>query len=902
MIEQEKPNRSLRTARTRRAARRFTSGLEILEPRVLLSASTGGANALLAEALLPNEAQSSTISFSDLWHLSNTGQSIQGQTGTAGADIGAPAAWNLSTGTRSVVVAVLDSGIDLTHPDLASNIYTKPADINTGFANDIHGWNFVDNNNNVQDTDPSGHGTLVAGVIGAMANNHLGVVGINWNVSILPVKILDTSGSADPANIISGINYVIGLKQAGVDVVAINASFASVSALDPAAGITSRLLDAIHRAGDNGILFVNAAGNEAANINALAALPGWSGLSNVLTVAATDNRDQLASYSNYGNQVVTLGAPGTNITTTYPGGLYYYASGTSLAAPMVAGAVGLLAAFSPTANAAQIRAAILGSVDADPALAGKTITGGRLDVYKALETLVGDVAPIGSFDGASNQLLAGWAFDANNGVLPVSVTLTANGHTLATLTADQTRSDLTSYLGSAAHGWTYSLANVPDGTYTIQAFAQDAAPSFLSVGAPVPLGTRTVTVRHTPIGAMNVNNLNVLNHSMIVGWVADPDTPQTPAYFRIDLDGQAGTTLLASENRPDLAFLGGTNHGFMLPNPGLTSGYHRFDLWGFDTTSGAAKLLASQTLMYNAAPIGYVDALSAQIIYGWTYDNGALNGTAEVIVRIDNVVFATMAATLPRPDLTGYLGSANHGFRVDLPALTAGQHAVSVSFIDSTSGAETLARTATLGSANAGGNHRPIGTIDVANAAYAFGWLYDADVAGGAVRGELLIDGTTTLALTANQRRADLGSYLGSSDHGYYIPLNLANTRHRIQLYALDPQLGNARTLVQTILIGPQPMGHFDLLSNQQLYGWAFLTNDYGQTAQVRLDVDSLAGPLYAADQTRNDLVAWIGSANHGYSITAPPLSAGTHTLTFKVLDPVARVFITIGSTQLTYP
>ena len=290
------------------------------------------------DAAVPNDTQ-----FSQQWALDNTGQNG----GTAGDDIDATQAWNITTGSRNVVVAVIDSGVDYTDPDLAANIWTNPNAGQDGFSGDLHGYNFVDNNGDPM--DDNGHGTFVAGEIGAVGNNGVGVTGVNWNVTIMPLKFLDANGDGYTSDAIRAINYAMMERtEYGVNVRVINASWSS-SQSDP--GLNA----AIQAAGNAGILFVAAAGNSASNNDVTPQYPANSGLANVVSVAASDSNDQLAAFSNYGANTVNLAAPGVDIYGTLPGGKYGYLSGTSMAAPEVAGVAALAWAADPNATVAQVR-------------------------------------------------------------------------------------------------------------------------------------------------------------------------------------------------------------------------------------------------------------------------------------------------------------------------------------------------------------------------------------------------------------------------------------------------------------------------------------------------------------------------------------------------------------------
>ena len=318
-------------------------------------------------------------SFGALYALRNTGQSVGGQRGVPGADIGATAAWDVTTGSRGVVVAVTDGGVDATHPDLAANAWSNPGGVG-GCPAGTHGFDVV--NRDCDPDDDGDHGTHVAGTVGAVGDNGRGVTGVAWQTSIMSVKFLDASGDGSTADAITAIDRVIAAKAAGVDVRVLNASWGGP-------GYSQALYAAVARARDAGILVVAAAGNGDAfgngvNTDTAGSYPASFDLPNVVSVAATDNRDQLARFSDYGARTVDLAAPGVRILSTLPGGGYGYESGTSMAAPQVSGAAALLLANQRTLSTAPLKARLLGSVDPLPALAGRTVSGGRLDVCTAL--------------------------------------------------------------------------------------------------------------------------------------------------------------------------------------------------------------------------------------------------------------------------------------------------------------------------------------------------------------------------------------------------------------------------------------------------------------------------------------------------------------------------------------
>lgn len=288
------------------------------------------------------------------------------------------AAWNVSTGS-GVVVAVLDSGTTLTHPDLYDNIWINTEDTagdgidndGNGFIDDINGWNFVSGNANITDTD--GHGTHVTGIIGAVRNNSSGGVGTAPGVQILPVKVISGS-TGSTANIVSAINYVIGLKSHGVKVAVINMSLGYYSE-DTAVGT------AIENAGKAEIVVVASAGNNGSNNDTKSHYPsGYNSLDNLISVASIDQNAQLASNSNYGRTTVDLAAPGVSIYSTTKNGAYGLMSGTSMAAPFVSAAAAILAANNPALSPAEIKTQIINSAEPLANLSGKVVSGGRLNL------------------------------------------------------------------------------------------------------------------------------------------------------------------------------------------------------------------------------------------------------------------------------------------------------------------------------------------------------------------------------------------------------------------------------------------------------------------------------------------------------------------------------------------
>lgn len=295
--------------------------------------------------------------FSELWGMHNLGQNE----GTADADIDAPEAWGITTGSRSVVVGVVDTGVDYSHPDLAANMWTNTREIpgngidddRNGVIDDVYGFNALNGTGDIY--DDNGHGTHCAGTIAAVGNNALGVVGVNWRASILPIKFLDANGSGTTQGAIKAIEYAVALKRSGVNIKVLNNSWGG-------GGFSQGLLDAIKAANDAGILFVAAAGNSSNNNDETPSYPASYSVPNVLSVAAIDKNGNLAWFSNYGANSVDLAAPGVNILSTSPGGGYRTLSGTSMATPHVSGIAALLSSRESRLNGSAIRSRLLSTV------------------------------------------------------------------------------------------------------------------------------------------------------------------------------------------------------------------------------------------------------------------------------------------------------------------------------------------------------------------------------------------------------------------------------------------------------------------------------------------------------------------------------------------------------------
>jgi subtilisin family serine protease len=434
----------------------------------------------------------------ELWGLHNVG--IYG--GTPGADIKAADAWDIRTSAANVIVALVDSGVRLTHQDIAPNLWRNPREIpgngidddGNGVIDDVHGFNaWLENGN---PTDDLGHGTHVAGTIGAVGNNSVGVVGVAWKVQLMVTKFTDPTGNGTISDAIECIDYV---RRMGAHV--INASWGATW-FDSTA-----LRDAIASARDAGIIFVTVSANgHGSNNDTTPVYPGGYELDNIVVATATDRNDQLAFFANYGPKTVDLGAPGYNIFSAWIGSDtdYQYYDGGSMATAHVSGAIALVRAHFPGEDYRKIIQRVLNGTDPLPSLAGKTVTGGRLNLFKALG---GSVAPPAVAVAATD------AAAAESGSDPAVFTFTRSGATTAPLRI------LYSIGGTATNGGDYqSLA----GAVTIPVGAASATVMAQPLDDTQFEENETVTLTLTPDGTY------VVSTASATATIADNDRPPEP--------------------------------------------------------------------------------------------------------------------------------------------------------------------------------------------------------------------------------------------------------------------------------------------------------------------------------------------------------------------------------------
>jgi subtilisin family serine protease len=507
---------------TARSLAKTLDGVAYAEPNYLVT--TG--------VTFPNDP-----SFADLWGLHNLGQNG----GTPDADIDAPEAWDFVTGSPGVVVAVLDTGIAYTHPDLTANMFRNEAeciangvddDLN-GYIDDCHGIDTANGDSNPLDDNQ--HGTHVAGSIGATGNNGVGVAGVNWQVKLMPCKFLGANGVGDTADAITCLEYVAAMKDRAVNpvnVIATNNSWGGIE-------FSQALYDAVEVQRQKGILFIAAAGNGGDdNVgddnDTTPDYPAALDLPNVIAVAATTRNDGRPSFSNYGRRTVQLGAPGSEILSTGLANGYATLNGTSMASPHVAGVAALLEAQNPSRDWRAIRNLILSGGDTTGAMTGVTVTGKRLNAFGSVNCSGATVfsrlkpfADIVSTTTGSPITVSALNIECAAGRGNVAVTISGGG--TLTLVDDGVAPD------QAAGDGIYSGSYTPSAAGTRVLTFPDSTTITVHGLSPTSYAVQSTAFIYRTIGGTNLG-------------LSDDTSAAVAAPFPINFGGSAFNTLYVSSN------------------------------------------------------------------------------------------------------------------------------------------------------------------------------------------------------------------------------------------------------------------------------------------------------------------------------------------------------------------
>jgi subtilisin family serine protease len=595
--------------------------------------------------------------------------------------ISAPSAWDISTGSAANVVGVVDTGIDYNHPDLAANVWSAPSAFTVTISgNSItcptgsHGFNAI--TNTCDPMDDNNHGTHVSGTIGAVGNNNAGVAGVNWAGSIMGLKFLSASGSGYTSDAIEAIEFAIQAKQAfgaGANVMVLSNSWGG-------GGYSQSLLNEINKANTAGMLFVAAAGNSAANNDRTANYPSNYNAPNVVAVAATDSNDRLASFSNYGATTVDLGAPGVGIVSTIPGGNYASYSGTSMATPHVSGAAALVLSKC-TLDTAGLKADILNNVDPVSSLAGKTLTGGRLDVNKAIRACIAPTtsttttliaSPTSSTYGDPVTFTATVTPSGGSGTPTGTVTFYDGGsslgaRTLSGGTASLTTSALSggshsitatyggdsSFSGSTSQSPSYMVAQAPTSTsltstLTNSQFGQTVTfTATVSSSTTTPAGTVTFLDGSTALGTGTLNSgsasfststLAVGSHSITATYDGNSNY-QASTSNSISLSVSKATSTTSLSSSPNPSTVGQSVTFTATVSPAAATGLVTFS--DGSTTLGSANLISGKASFSTSS----LSVGSHTIKATYSGDTNVIGSTSPTITQVVNSADFSISAS-----------------------------------------------------------------------------------------------------------------------------------------------------------------------------------------------------------------------------------------------------------------
>lgn len=616
--------------------------------------------------------------FNELWAMQNTGQNG----GTAGADIKAVDAWDVSTGSHDVVIGIIDTGMDYNHPDLQANRWVNPGNM----PGSTYGYSTL--NAALDPMDSDSHGTHVAGTIGASGNNAAGVTGVNWNVTLIPCQFLGPTGGST-SGAIECINYFTDLKlNYGVDIKATNNSWGG-------GGYSDTLRAAIQSAGEAGILFVAAAGNDGVNADSTPMYPAAYDLDVIVSVASTDRNDNLSIFSsgasNYGAVSVDLGAPGSAILSTIPGGGYASYSGTSMASPHVAGAAALLWSLDPDISIAEMKSILMNSGDALASLDGKTASGKRLNLSSA----IADADPTPSFrlslTPRTQQIVAG---ETATFTLDVGSIAEWTGQVDLAVTVEPALDNVSLSVSSAEPGQTVTLqattsAETPWGSYQFTVTGTDNASGQLvkSVDANleiIPQGLQDFSYSNTtsvaipdndPVGITSI--INVPQQGFVFGteagvnithtWRGDLTvklrSPQGTEHILHTASGGSADDLIESWQTPvfNAEQMQGDWTLVVSDNAGLDTG--TLNSWSLtltalsddDNTPGPVAPVAAFSFNITDLSVSFTDQSTDadNDIVSWSWDFGDGNSSSEQSPQHSYAEAGNYSVTLTTSDSTG---------------------------------------------------------------------------------------------------------------------------------------------------------------------------------------------------------------------------------------------------------
>jgi hypothetical protein len=431
--------------------------------------------------------------------------------------------------------------------------------------------------------------------------------------------------------------------------------------------------------------------------------------------------------------------------------------------------------------------------------------------------------------------------------------------------------------------------------YRVQAFSLAGPSDFSNVAGASTAGF------NPPIGSIDMPG-----PAAVAGWAIDPDTPAGQVTVQLLVDGQPFGTVLANLPRSDVAVrFGSANHGYSFDVSSLSPGIHRVDLLALDTTSAQPKEITARTIDTNRLPGGSLDMFRGTTFAGWAADPNAPSASIRIEYILDSNAPVFVTADVARSDLLPTVGSANHGFLVTLPPLTAGTHTVQVFAVDPTTDETvSLGRRASV-VAGAAAGVLPMGNIDQASVGNIAGWAFNPQSPSESPDVRVDVDGVIGQPVPADLARPDVAARLHvATNLGFVQPLSLAAGEHRIDVFILDPNNGPATLLGSRIVVTPgpavAPIGSIDMATPDLLAGWAWSPAAGAGPVTVRLDIDGLVQTAFQTAIDRPDVDAKFGSGTFGFSVTPPKLAPGVHTVRLVIIDALTLQESAVASSPLT--
>lgn len=853
------------------------------------------------------------------WGAHNTGQVVNGSSGLNDVDIDAIEGWAKQSSKNQVVVAIIDSGLDINHPDLKGQIWQNSAeasgipgidDDRNGYVDDVNGWDFYNDDHTVFDSaTEDGHSTHVAGII-AGTHNDIGIRGVATNVKIMPLKFIGPDGSGSTMDAIYAIEYAASM---GVKV--INASWGGET------GTYDEALNEAIAASDT--VFIAAAGNGGTDgigdnndINPIA--PASLSATNIISVAAVDQKGKLASFSNYGANSVDVAAPGVNIVSTYPNNEYTMMNGTSMATPFVTGIVANLLSENINRPQSEVITLIKNSGLALPDLANRTVSGKLVNLNEALQSTSKETLPVkGYIDRPSNKAsvsgvvkVGGWALN-NDGVEKVEILVDGVVHGLANYGLK--RSDVLHAFPKYQNefsGYEYSLdtSTISSGNHTITVKTTSKTGQQNFIG-----GSRIIKVVTLPVkGYYDAphNESTVTGMTKIKGWFLDADGVNK---LEVLVDGKVVGEVTYGKKRSDVLAVFPeyqneyAGYEYMLDTSKLSNGKHTIAIR--ETSNKGIKTTLDSRTIFVASLLakGYVDA---------PYDNQSVNGSVKVIgwfldgngvkkleVLVDGVVHGEATYGIKRSDVFAAYPSYNNEYSgyeyvLDTAYLTRGIHtievkATSVSGIQSTLSARKIIVKGSL--PIKGYLDSPDNGLTVKSPFKVKGWYLDPN---GVSKIEVLVDGVLYGYATYGLKRSDVFKVFHEYNNEYagyeYIinPSTLSSGKHQVDVKITSQsgaQLKLGSRMIDVASLAPKgyldaPKPNSSLSGTIQVKGW-FL--DVHGVSKIEVLIDGAVHGQANYGLERSDVLNVFPQYKNEYSgyeymLDTSTLSEGTHSITVR--------------------